>query len=39
MSYFHKLFNEEHETLWQLDRLNTREEGQNYTFYHRIREI
>ena len=35
-SYFHKLFNEGHGTLLQFDRVNTREENENYTFYHRI---
>lgn len=37
-SYFHRLFNEGHNILLYYDRLNTRKEGQNYTFCHRIQE-
>ena len=38
-SYFHELFHEGYRPLLKSNRLNTREEGQNYTFYCRIREF
>ena len=38
-SYFPKLCNEGHRTLLQYDRVKRREEDQNFTFYHGIREF
>ena len=35
--YFHKLFEERHETLLHFDNINIRKEDQNHTFYHKIR--
>ena len=38
-SYLQNLFNEGNRTLFQSNRINTKDEDQNYTFNHRIRDF